>query len=25
MQRNGEHRLCADYDMGRHRCRVFAH
>jgi hypothetical protein len=25
MQRNGEHRLCADYDMSKHRCRVFAH
>jgi hypothetical protein len=25
MQRTGEHRMCADYDMSRHRCRVFAH
>jgi hypothetical protein len=25
MQRNGEHRMCADYDVSRHRCRVFAH
>jgi hypothetical protein len=25
IHRTGEHRMCDDYDMGRHRCRVFAH